>query len=569
MNSIERFKKKKAILQKIEQRNGLSLVGDQNLVNNLLTSEVDLNAIQASNDRLNEQYDFNPDIKVTYQEVDDLLLIMKNDFDGQRFNDLVSACKKDVISAIVNPFGLGMLVARLDKNGGNVTTIHNFEQGITATAEDKQRYNEWQNAVNSTINREPYDFDIKKDKNGNSIKNKNGENVKTSFNTSKKKEIFNKLDHGDTVNSGYTGEILGKKSNGNIDKNQQIDLEHITSVEKIERNLKNHLFSKGDNSESRQNYRVNLARDENNLTLVEGNLNKSKNCHDLKEWANDKNRTDPSKTNSEFYKTNQELINKEYEKSKKFLEKEALHNQLKKQGKETAITSATEGVKMGVQQAVGLVIYEFFDAIFDELEDIYQNGFSSNCVDDRFIHVVKERFSRIAIRIASRWKDVGTAFADGFISGLLSNLVTVVINMFVRTGKRMVRMIREGFFSLLRAIKMLCFPPQGMTSAQAAHEASKLIATGLVVIGGIAIEQHIDTMIKAAPMLEPLADILTSILIGGLTGVAVTLIVYAIDKIDFFQVNEHDKHTFIMHKLENSLSVMFTESDLIIADMKI
>jgi hypothetical protein len=114
---------------------------------------------------------------------------------------------------------------------------------------------------------------------------------------------------------------------------------------------------------------------------------------------------------------------------------------------------------------------------------------------------------------------------------------------------------------------MLCFPPEGMTIAQAAHEASKLIAAGLVVIGGIAVEQHIDNMIKAAPWLEPFADILTTVLVGGLTGLATTFIVYAIDKIDIFKVNAHERHEFVMGRLETSLDKMFAEGDALVSEL--
>lgn len=43
--------------------------------------------------------------------------------------------------------------------------------------------------------------------------------------------------------------------------------------------------------------------------------------------------------------------------------------------KNTAITSALEGSKMGVQQALGLIVVEFFTALFEEISDMYHNGF--------------------------------------------------------------------------------------------------------------------------------------------------------------------------------------------------
>lgn len=244
-------------------------------------------------------------------------------------------------------------------------------------------------------------------------------------------------------------------------------------------------------------------------------------------------------------------INKEYYTSKKFV-------------MSTVTTGVSEGGRTAFKQAIGIVLCEFFKATFDEIQDIYVNGFSTGFEDSHFFPVLKEQLSRIAVRIAAKWKDACEAFRDGFISGFLSNLVTVMINMFVRTGKRIVHIIREGFFSLLRAIKILCIPPEGMTTGQAAHEASKLIAAGLAAIGGIAVEQHIDNMIKLAPGLEFFADTLTTVLIGGLTGLATTFIVYAIDTMDVFKVNEQKRHEVAMDRLEEDLNRMFEEGDVFV-----
>lgn len=530
MNSIERFKKQKATLKKIEQRKGISLVADRDLVDNFLASEADSNAIQVYSDRMDEQYNFNPDTKVTDQEVNDLLLILRNDFDNQHFNELVSACKKDVISAIINPFGLGMLVAKLDKNGGNVTTVNNAKQNVYAKEEDKYNRKEYTHSKNNK---------------GQAFAGQSKNSIGSEFTKSQ-------LSDNGTLIDAYTGKV-------EFAKNTSPD--HIVSTSEFHKNGGFMLSSER---------KADFATDTNNLASTNRSINQSMSDADKQEWAIQK-QNNRETTNSEYFDIDNDRLTKNHKRGKETskIHEPDISDKTKYYGKAIAYTGATEATKMGAQQALGLVLYEFFDAAFDEIEEIYQNGFSTSCTDDHFLHVVKERFSRIATRIASRWKDVGTAFAGGFISGLLSNLVTVVINMFVRTGKRMVRMIREGFYSLLRAIKMLYFPPQGMTHTQAAHEASKLIATGLVVIGGIVVEQHIDAMIKAAPMLEPFADVLTSILVGSLTGLATTLVVYTIDKIDFFNVNEHEKHTFIMNKLETNLSTMFAETDLLIADIKL
>ena len=195
-----------------------------------------------------------------------------------------------------------------------------------------------------------------------------------------------------------------------------------------------------------------------------------------------------------------------------------------------ASTGAIEASKMGMQQAIGLVMTEFFTALFDEILDIYKNGFSNGFEDDRFLIVLKERLKNIALKIQAKWKDVAIAFKDGFLSGFISNLVTTAINMLITTGKRVVRIIREGIYSLFKAVKMLIFPPENMTYEEAMHEAKKVIASGLIISLGVIAEQYIDTLIKGSVILEPFSDILTTIFIGAITGVAVTMTVYYIDK---------------------------------------
>lgn len=571
MDTTNRFLKRKQIRQGIANRHGLSLVADPSLVQSILDSDVDLSSIYDFDEKFRINFDLTFNAEVTDREANELLETLKKDFDDQRYNELIASCKKDIQSSIAGPFGLGFVVSKFDKNGGNVTTLHNFEQGVTATPEDAKRYSDLQQSLKVPLNREPYNKFLKLDKNGQPVLNMKGEFQKVAFNDTKKKEMYGKMRDGESVIDGYTGKTIGTIKNKKVISEIEISLDHITSVDEIEKDPRNHLFAKGNSSEERQQDRVSIATNDKNLTLTKGPFNSSKSNLDLMEWANGTNKTDPTKTNAEFYGADSELLGKEYRKSREFLRKESIKKQIKKQGKETLITGVQEGMKMGAQQALGFVLSEFFSATFDEIQDVYKNGFAIGLADgdDQFLHVLKKRLSRIAKRLAARWKDACEAFSAGFISGFLSNLVTVIINMFIRTGARMVRIIREGFFSLLRAVKMICYPPMGMTFAEAAHEASKLIAAGLAVVGGIAIEQHVDNMIKAIPIIEPFADIITTVLVGGLTGLAVTFIVYSLGKIDLFKVNDKEKHELVMNKLETRLYRMFTEGDALISRLSL
>lgn len=45
----------------------------------------------------------------------------------ERLQKLFSDCQQQVISQIIGPFGLSVAMFE-DRNGGNVTTVHNFER---------------------------------------------------------------------------------------------------------------------------------------------------------------------------------------------------------------------------------------------------------------------------------------------------------------------------------------------------------------------------------------------------------------------------------------------------------
>lgn len=531
-NSIDRFKKRKKLKNSvtvIKHDIEDSEVNEFLEVNELLGC--DYEKVNSVYQKTEEFYD----VSVSEEEAEAFLIRFKKEFNQDRFDQLVTDCKKDVISSIVGPFGLGKIVAAYDKSGGNVTTSHNFEKGITATEKDQDRYEEWQNSVNNNIDRTVHD------------------EVKDQW----KEKTYKSMKNGETVKDGYTGKTLGVKKGTRIDKDVSIHGEHITSVAEIEKDSRNHLFADGDTGEDRIKDRANLSGHEDNLTLIEGGMNSSKNDADLKEWAESKvskkhakETCNPEMTNAEYYELDEQRIQDEYNKSKKNIKRTQIKKQVLKQGKELVSTGATEGAKMGMQQALGLIITEFFTAVFDEIIDIYKNGYTSGFEDDRFFIILKERLKRIALRIKDKWKDAAMAFKDGFISGFISNLVTVVINAFVTTSKRVVRIIREGIFSLFKAAKTLIFPPENLTFEEALHEAKKLLATGLIVSLGVIVEQYIDTIIKGTAILEPFSDILTTVFVGAITGLAVTMTVYYIDK----KKNDKDAVKLLMKQTDESFA---------------
>lgn len=561
-DKIDRLKKRQGLKKKLEQQKGLSISADNDLVEMHLNSEINREQIYETEKSISlTETDYNK------EEVEELLKSISNVYDKQRMNLLIEDCKSTVLDNIIKPFGIAKYVfAKSDKDGGNVTTVQNFEKGITANSIDKERYDEYEKSNILKLNREHYDnIEIQK----------KGKLKTVEFNREKKKEIYENMNSGEKIRDGYTGKELGEKKTGwNIKKYEAIHLEHIISVSEIDKDSKNHLFAKGENKEERLNYKVKLARDDNNLTLIEGGMNSSKNNKDLMEWANlkvspkhAKETGNPNMTNAEYYGTDKELIEKKYKKSKDFIKKQQRNQQFKKQGTETLIASGHEGLKMGLQQAVGIVLKELTEGIFDEISDSLQNGFKGkNNIDKTFFAALKERLMRVGNNVLSKWKDLVKAFGEGFFSGFLSSFVTVAINIFVTTSKRVVRIIREGFFSLRKALKLLFFPPENMSYREAAHEATKLIIASLAITGGVLLEQYLDTLLKKS---VPFADMVSTVVIGIVTGLTTSLLVFMLDKLDIFGVNQEKQHDFIVGELDKMTNNSFEDAEHILKGLEI
>lgn len=499
MSSLERYNKRKPVLKKrsihIEY------------AERFLTSQIDMSLGSHAAQIIENHYTFDYDFSVSREEAKEFLEKFKSDFNQEKFDKLITDCKKDVINSIVTPFGLGKIVAAYDKVGGNVDTVHNVREGIYATEEEKQAYENRGQYNSDEYHKDPNFIKINKHyseerKNGNATDYMTGELLDPHESHHLDHTVAGKENHDDA------GRVLAEVSGAKL-ANTSINLKPTTATKNTSKKADSmEVFLEKKNQRMKK---IEELKSRNDLSPKEQNelrkLEELAKIDDQKALEADKAARDER----------DQTINEEYYGSKKF-------------AKHVSTTSALEGTKMGIQQAIGLVMSEFFTALFDEILDIYKEGFSSGFEDERFFKILQERLKRIAKRLKDKWKHAAIAFKDGFISGFISNLVTTAINMFVTTGRRLVRIIREGFFALLKAMKTIIFPPENLTYEEAIHEAKKIFTSGIIISLGVIAEQYIETLIKGTIVLEPFADTLTAIFVGAITGLAVTMTAYYLDQ---------------------------------------
>jgi len=233
--------------------------------------------------------------------------------------------------------------------------------------------------------------------------------------------------------------------------------------------------------------------------------------------------------------------------------------------KNTLGTSTKEGIKMGTQQAFGILLIELFSSAFKEIKLAMDKGLEG----DSLFSDIKIKLKRVSKDVSSKWKDVIKGFSGGFISGFISNIITTLINTVVTTGKKFVRIIREGIYSLLKAFKMLISPPKGMSYREASHEAIKIFFGGVVLIGGIALEEIIEKLIFSIPILVPLASIITAVIVGSITVILMALVTYLIDKFDILNVIQAKRNKYINNALDTKINKDLMECKSLISDIEI
>lgn len=219
---------------------------------------------------------------------------------------------------------------------------------------------------------------------------------------------------------------------------------------------------------------------------------------------------------------------------------------------------------MGVQQGFGILLVELFSQVMKEIRDIFKNGKEL----DSWVQDIKIRLRRIGANVAAKWKDALDGFISGGISGFISNFITVMVNRFVTTCARMVRLIREGVFSLFKAAKTVLFRPEGTSFRESAHEASKLVMSGVIVAGGVLLEEAIESLISSIPLLAPIATTITMVIVGSITGIAMAMSAYIIDRLDLLRVIEVEQHNYVIKNLDNRIAASLDHSEEIAGKME-
>jgi hypothetical protein len=428
----------------------------------------------------------------------------------ERLQKLFIDCQQQVISQIIGPFGLSTAMF-VDKNGGNVTTLHNFsrdDDGYVATENDKILHEKSKESKNGNYVRKEYSLE------------------QTEWEKKRAKIIQN------STEDGYTGNAVSTSDNGETTvalpngTTTTAPVDHIISLNEISSNPKLHLAlgevkdGKSDVSKIRD-----IANNDDNLVLTNDKLNASKKAHDLKEWMSATNEK-TGKTNAETFGVNSEAAYELYEQAQNSINTPANKALLKKQATELLQTGGIQALKMSGRQALGILLTELVNSLFNEFKQLIRHGVE---IGKTLIQEITQRLKNVAVSIAQK---IPAALSQGFqggISGFVSNLLTFLINTFLSTAQKFVTALREGLLGLYRAFKMIFFPPAHLTPDQALQEGIKILMVVITTTIGILLQEAVKAFVSSIPILLPVAEAFSAVLIGIVTGLLSAFLAYQID----------------------------------------
>lgn len=388
--------------------------------------------------------------------------------------------EKTVVNSLVTSFGLDFLLFK-DKLGGDVNTVHNVRQKVWATDQEKQRYEQ----------RDDY-TDHKKAYHQH-------ENYKATGARDKG------LQHEGKLHDTYRSKTMAA--------HEQRNLDHVISASEVHDDA-GRVLAEIDG--------VALASQSSNLQTTHESINKSKKQTPTAEYVRrlpdliasheaglakdaarlaamprdtpeqahraremeDRIRKGQQKIetlksidtqamlakDSAARKAYDAEINQRYYTSSKFLG-------------DSASAACSAGWRMGTRQMLGMVVAEFWFELRSCLPRILEK-LRGDFSFPAFFAQIKRTMRNIWTRLQARFQDFLTTFREGVFAGILSSVMTTLFNVFATTSKRVIKILREMWGHLVKAIKLLAFNPEQLSFVELCKAVLAVLNAGVAAVLG-------------------------------------------------------------------------------------
>lgn len=192
----------------------------------------------------------------------------------------------------------------------------------------------------------------------------------------------------------------------------------------------------------------------------------------------------------------------------------------------SASASLNQGLRMGARETLGMIMLEAWNALRQELPHILQSqkgDFDLGLFLQQLGNACKGAFERVQAKRG----ELMTRFKDGLLAGVLSSVMTTLINIFFTTAKNVAKILRESWATIVEAVKTLVFNPQRLPFGELLRAVSKIVATGVSVCTGALVQEAIS---KVPGLQVPILGDILSTFVGALaSGLLNISLLYFID----------------------------------------
>lgn len=391
--------------------------------------------------------------------------------------------EKTVVNSLCTTFGLDFLLIQ-DKAGGDVNTIQNVREGIWATDQEKQAYEQRGNYS-----------DVRSDYHSHANYIETGRRDKT-------------LQQAGQLHDTYRDRTMAASEQRNLD--------HIIAAKEIHDDPGRVLADLEG---------VELANNSSNLQTTLETINKSKKQTPIDEYLGKlpvlidghkkdlakkqatlaglpketpKQRHDAEVLESEISKAQKKIdalesidpdaMRKKDQQARKEYEGEVNYSYYSssKFMQETGHAAGLSGIKTGTRQLLGLVMAEIWFELRSQIPKVLET-LRAKFNFEEFITHIKDVFQGIWRRVKVRFEDFLTSFRDGIFGGILSSLTTTVFNIFATVQRLAIKIIRETWGQLVKAIKLIFFNPDELSFVDLCKAVVGVLSTAAsLAIGSIA-----------------------------------------------------------------------------------
>jgi hypothetical protein len=376
--------------------------------------------------------------------------------------------EKTVVNSLVTSFGLDFLLFK-DQKGGNVNTIHNVRNDVWANTSEKQVYDH-----RGDYNSKAYHQDA------NYIATGQQDNLlhtagtlhdpyrTTKMGAQEKRNLDHVISakdiHDDPgrVLAGIDGVKLANQSS-NLQSTQET-VNKSKSQSSIDAYLLKlpGLISTHEATLARASKRLaSLPRDtpeqQHKARELESKISRTKNkIVQLKAIDPDAMRKRDAQARAPY---NQQ-INYTYYTSSKFIH-------------QTAKAAGVAGLGMGTRQMLGMVMAEIWFELREQLPTLlaklrYKFSFEA------FVESISASLKGIWARVQARFSAFLIAFKEGVFAGVLGSLTTTLFNILATTQVMAVKIIREVWGQLVKAIKLIVFNPDQLSFVELCQAVTSL-----------------------------------------------------------------------------------------------